>query len=495
MHHAVLEVALWLLGLCVGSFLNVVVYRLPIGLSIAKPRWSFCPCCRATIAWYDNIPLLSWLVLGGRCRHCRSPISVQYPLVEGLTGLAFVLVYHLLFVAPAGGETRAAVLPADLPLLLTWLVLAAGLVACSAMDIASYTVDVRVTGAIMWTAIGLHALWPRAESLSHRAGSAWAAAAVAAFLVSGLTFWWRERRRGPDLRDEPSGEAKPAELLTETGRAGVQAVAGRISILAFVLVTGWLVYIAFPGGLRGWPPGAAAAALLMMFGVIVLAGGQQRPADAEIRAAIEEEQPQARRMVLGELLWLAPAILVAVLVLAILGTAPLAGESWSGLVAWSPVQGYAPLAGAVVAISGAIVGALAGWALRIVFTLAFGREAFGVGDIHILAAAGAAGGWDIALLGLLLSVAIALAGWLLSLLRKSTVMIPFGPWLALGFVLALWWRRPAGQIASAYWGNIAFAWQEQPNLLAVAGGLMLVGVGAALILARLVRRWVAPETP
>ena len=81
--------------------------------------------------------------------------------------------------------------------------------------------------------------------------------------------------------------------------------------------------------------------------------------------------------------------------------------------------------------------------LRIVFTLALGREAFGTGDIYILAAAGAAGGTDIALLGLLFSVGIALAGWSLGLLLKSTSMIPLGPWLALGFLIALWWNQPA----------------------------------------------------
>src|SRR5690349_18209916 len=92
-----LDIVVWLLGLCVGSFLNVVIYRLPLGLSIASPRWSFCPMCRQTLAWYDNLPVLSWIVLRARCRNCRIPISAQYPVIEALTGLVFVLVYRLLF--------------------------------------------------------------------------------------------------------------------------------------------------------------------------------------------------------------------------------------------------------------------------------------------------------------------------------------------------------------------------------------------------------------
>lgn len=77
-----------LVGLVVGSYLNVVVHRLPEGESTVLPA-SHCPHCNARIRAYDNIPLVSWLALGGRCRDCRAPISPRYPLVELATGLAF----------------------------------------------------------------------------------------------------------------------------------------------------------------------------------------------------------------------------------------------------------------------------------------------------------------------------------------------------------------------------------------------------------------------
>jgi leader peptidase (prepilin peptidase)/N-methyltransferase len=77
-----------LFGLLIGSFLNVCIYRWPNDLSVVKPR-SHCPSCKKMIAWYDNVPLVSYAVLGGRCRSCRARISWRYPVVELATGLLF----------------------------------------------------------------------------------------------------------------------------------------------------------------------------------------------------------------------------------------------------------------------------------------------------------------------------------------------------------------------------------------------------------------------
>lgn len=74
------------LGACLASFFNVLIYRMPLGLSLVKPA-SHCPVCQHPIAWYHNVPVLGWLVLRGRCAHCHAPISIRYPLVEALGGL------------------------------------------------------------------------------------------------------------------------------------------------------------------------------------------------------------------------------------------------------------------------------------------------------------------------------------------------------------------------------------------------------------------------
>jgi len=84
--------AIFALGLAFGSFLNVCIYRLPLGKSVVAPR-SACPHCGHQIPLYDNLPVLSWLVLLGKCRNCREPISVRYLVVEVLTGVLFLSCY------------------------------------------------------------------------------------------------------------------------------------------------------------------------------------------------------------------------------------------------------------------------------------------------------------------------------------------------------------------------------------------------------------------
>jgi leader peptidase (prepilin peptidase) / N-methyltransferase len=83
---------IFFLGLAFGSFLNVCIYRLPLGLSVVTPR-SACPKCRQGIALYDNLPVLSWLILRGRCRHCKAGISPRYLIIELLTGALFLACY------------------------------------------------------------------------------------------------------------------------------------------------------------------------------------------------------------------------------------------------------------------------------------------------------------------------------------------------------------------------------------------------------------------
>jgi leader peptidase (prepilin peptidase) / N-methyltransferase len=96
-----IAVSVLLFGAAIGSFLNVCIYRLPRGQSLVWPG-SRCTSCGRALSWFDNIPILSWVVLGGRCRTCRAPVSAMYPIVEAITALVFLGGYLLHGITPLG---------------------------------------------------------------------------------------------------------------------------------------------------------------------------------------------------------------------------------------------------------------------------------------------------------------------------------------------------------------------------------------------------------
>ena len=95
-----ISVFVFALGLVLGSFLNVCIYRLPLGDSVVHPR-SRCPSCEAPIYWYQNVPVVSWLALRGRCARCEARISVRYPVVEMISGLALLTLWLVFGPGPA----------------------------------------------------------------------------------------------------------------------------------------------------------------------------------------------------------------------------------------------------------------------------------------------------------------------------------------------------------------------------------------------------------
>jgi leader peptidase (prepilin peptidase)/N-methyltransferase len=190
-------VAAWVavVGASIGSFLNVVIARLPAGESIAHPR-SRCPNCFAPIAWYDNLPVLSWFVLRGRCRACRQPISVRYLVVEAVVAALAVLAWarHGLGAAALAEFVLAALLLALalidldtwlLPHALTWPLIAAGLVASAAGRApAPGLVSSALGAAVGFAAFALVALVGekvlRKEALGF--GDVWLIAGIGAWL-------------------------------------------------------------------------------------------------------------------------------------------------------------------------------------------------------------------------------------------------------------------------------------------------------------------------
>ena len=99
-------------GAVIGSFLNVVIYRVPLRRSVVRPG-SACPACQTPIRWFDNIPVVSWILLLGRCRSCKEHISVRYPIVEAITAGLFLLLAVVPFLSDGANLPSRIEAPAD----------------------------------------------------------------------------------------------------------------------------------------------------------------------------------------------------------------------------------------------------------------------------------------------------------------------------------------------------------------------------------------------
>ena len=168
---------LFIFGLMVGSFLNVCIWRLPEEEQVIRGR-SHCRFCSRTIRWYDNIPLISFIILRGRCRHCRAVISWQYPLVELSTALLFLAVAHQF-----GFTAKAFV----------YALLGAALLLVAVIDAREMIIPTEVTGPGLIAGIGLSFLFPQIQGTSHR----WAALGASILgIVAGGGFLWVTAKLG-----------------------------------------------------------------------------------------------------------------------------------------------------------------------------------------------------------------------------------------------------------------------------------------------------------
>lgn len=149
-------VGFWI-GAAVGSFLNVVIYRMPRGLSVNNPRNSFCPSCKARLTALDLVPLLSWLVLRGRCRHCKAKVSSRYFVVELINAALWSVVWYQKFVLEsdpiAKGHLTAEVATA---MAVAHMLFASALVVAIFTDLAHYIIPDQVNAFMLFVGLGLN---------------------------------------------------------------------------------------------------------------------------------------------------------------------------------------------------------------------------------------------------------------------------------------------------------------------------------------------------
>ena len=386
---------LFLLGACVGSFLNVVIYRVPRGESIVFPG-SHCPRCGTFIKWYDNLPLLSWLVLRARCRACKGHISARYFLIELLTACLVAGLYVCYFVLRL--RRGAGAFPDEWPMFVAHAVLLCTLLAASAVDIELFVVPLSVMWVCMFAgvacaAIGPHPFMPPAKPV----GAAVAVAVLLGLLIGKLLLrlGWLQ----PSFID---ADDKPILPAAEGKRRPEQS----------------------PDTDKAASKGPAA-----------------RPRDVGMTAA---DGVNPRIEMLRELAFLAPAGVLGAAAWLLVSRVPAARGFMEGLLGQAPssAQAFTALGPHIASALGAVLGALVGaawiWGARIIFTLVLGREAMGMGDVYILAGVGAAAGWGVASLAFFAAPFFGLL-WvlLLAIFSRARRELPYGPWLATGALAVL----------------------------------------------------------
>jgi len=458
-----LETLWWLafwtaVGLCVGSFLNAVIFRLPRNRSLRVPLWSACPHCHKPIIWYDNIPVLSFLLLGGRCRRCGVPIATRYPVVEICMAVIVLMLVDAFFI----GRVREGLshrtyglsdrLAWDWPMLVGHAILFACLLAMSAIDLEHYWVDIRFTNVVTLAGFVLHTIWTPAYSDKWiRPSDSMALGAL--FALGGLILVWLIRACRPHVDPEDLAEPElpvedvpfPPAPIVRRPPPSLVSPSRLAKWVALALLLALLVNLFFaetsPKTFQH--AGRALVPLLFLFLLIVSESTIERASDHAITQAIHEERFSARRMVITELFLLLPAIALGILGIWLVGqSGELADRLHAGLHVRLPIhfsaipflRQWTPLYGLATAAAGYIIAGALGWIVRIVFTLVLGKEAFGTGDIHLMAAAGCVAGWPVAVVGFVLTCGLALLGWLICLPFKQSRALPLVPWLSLSFL-------------------------------------------------------------
>jgi len=386
---ATVPVWIWLvfvfaLGCCIGSFLNVVVYRLPRDKSLVTPP-SSCPSCERHIRFYDNIPLVSWLVLGRKCRYCRTPISPRYFAIELLTGSVFLGVFILYFYTDVwknmppfqeGGwliylihiillATFIAASAIDMehwiiPLSLCWFVTAAGLIGSS-------------IGGLMMApkAIWAYTLLPfaSADSGALAAGATIGLLISLGLLTSGLI------KRSYESDDAAHDQVKPEKDKME--------------------------------GDSSKSPGP-----------------------------LQDPHFNHRLEACREIVFLAPIIACACLVFWISREVGPVNARWVEFTREN-FSHHPVVAGCLGSIWGYFVGCGVVWGIRIFGTLAFGKEAMGLGDVHLMGAAGAVIGPLPVTIAFFIAPFFGLAWAGCQMFFRKIRQIPYGPFLSLAIFVVM----------------------------------------------------------
>lgn len=372
---------LFVFGCCVGSFLNVVIYRLPRDKSLITPP-SACPACGKHIRFYDNIPLVSWLLLGRKCRFCKAPISLRYFVIELLTGLFFAGLFILYFRTGLRPSIESFA-SGGWFIYLLHIILLAAFIAASAIDLELWIIPLPICWFV--TAAGL-------------LGAALGGYIIHPNIITGYA------------------------LLPTTSTIFFREVT--IASLA-----------------TGATIGLILSCVLLATGLIKRSYESANPGNFADRPekSNQEQRFNHRLEVCREILFLLPIIICSVVVYWIIKeTAPAGRLAHAGFRNWwLDFSQHRVIAGLLGSLWGYFVGCGIVWITRILGTLAFGKEAMGLGDVHLMGAAGAVIGPLFVIVAFFIAPFFGLAWAGFQMFFKKTRQIPYGPFLSLGVFVVM----------------------------------------------------------
>jgi len=394
-------VFLFVLGSAVGSFLNVVVWRLPRDESLVTPP-SHCPKCNHKLAWFDNVPIFGWFFLRGKCRYCGEAIAFRYPLVELATALMFVLFYVLFFGFQIGPCPPYPVKGLELniqqhwPVLSLYLFVASALLAASLIDAELFIIPIEIPWIVAIVAIIVHALMDRPTMPGAlNIGATWCAVSAggALGLIVSIVLLAMGKMPLSFPKGEPILEVDRAAMLKEIEEKRRNAEQGRSK--------------------------------------------EDKVLDYE---SPEPPPPysslEIRMEMFKEVAFLLPPILLAGLLYL------LYAQSSSFARFWGMVTSYYWVNGMLGSILGAMIGAAVVWVTRILGTMGFGRVAMGLGDVHLMFGVGAALGAGAATVAFFVAPFFGLAIAVYSLITRSRRELPYGPYLSLGSLVVMFFYCP-----------------------------------------------------
>jgi leader peptidase (prepilin peptidase)/N-methyltransferase len=352
---------IFIFGCCVGSFLNVVIYRLPRDQSLVRPP-SACPACGRYIRFYDNIPLLSWLLLGRKCRYCKAPISARYFIIELLTGLIFTGLFILYFRTDLR-PGMPTFLRGGWFIYLISIILLAAFIAASAIDLKLWVIPVSICWIV--TAVGL------------------IASAVGVYIIT------------PNI-------SRNYGLLPSASAATASLGAGAAI-------------------------GMAISMTLLITGLIKRSYESDRVDLPDYQQESTKPQYNHRLEMWKEITFLLPIIICSLTAFLILRKI-----TW-----WADFSQHPVITGLLGSLWGYFAGCGVVWATRIFGTLGFGKEAMGLGDVHLMGAAGAVIGCTPVIVAFFIAPFFGLTWAGIQLFFKKIRQIPYGPFLSLGVLVVM----------------------------------------------------------